>query len=954
MKKTGTANKYIKVMTLVLGIILVFGVFCVPEVYANQETKDNTIVRVGWYQSDMFQEGTSDDEIKSGYCYDYLQKVADYTSWKYEYVYGSWTELFHMLQNGEIDCLGGVSMTEERMDTMLFPDSAMGTDQYYLYKRNGDNSISSSQLSTFSGKKAGVIRDNQISNFTLEWMKEKNVNLEIVYFDCFEEQEVAFERGEIDLMAQTINNVLRLEGIEIAAKLGEEPFYLAVSRDNPNLLEELNESLNIILAIDPFILQNLQYVNYGTTLINKTLTDEEEKWVSEHPEITVGYLDNYLPYSSSDKNGNPTGLMTDTLNAILESLRLENRISIEYVPYKSFNQMAEALQSGKADLIFPVYGNLWELEQNNLDASSPVVRGSESFVYKGTYDKNRIKKIAVNENNQMQIAYCRKHFPEIEMIFCDSIDECLKAVLAGRADGTILNTLRTELVTRNSEYKSLSFIQLEGDDSRCFGVNEKDTALILILNRGLRIIGASFGMESSYKYMESFYEYSMKDFFTDNISILLPALILTVGAIILLLVISLNRKAAQVREKEANIRKVNALNSELEELRRKADAANAAKTSFLFDMSHDIRTPMNAILGFTGLMENNLDNPGALKQELKKVQESGEYLLTLINNMLEVARIDSGKEEINEGFMDVKNEKFSVIRILEPEIMKKRLTVSEEYNIQHRYVYADAHKIREIIMNLVSNAVKYTPEGGSIHITLDEIPSGKEGYAAYQYVVEDTGIGISPEFQKVIFESFARERNTTESRIAGTGLGMAIVKRLIDLMNGTVEVESKPGKGSRFTVRLMHRIVDNPEIYLKADNSGQTADNPDFTGRRILLAEDNELNAEIAEAILEDFGAEVEHAKDGAECVDMLERREAGYYDLILMDVQMPNMNGYEASRKIREMKDPEKSEIPIIAMTANAFDEDKKNALAAGMDRHLTKPIEISKLTETLREFLK
>ncbi|MDD6190292.1 MAG: transporter substrate-binding domain-containing protein [Firmicutes bacterium] len=955
MKKKRTGKIYIRILTVLLAMLLMFSAFAVPDAYAQDknESKEGKTVRVGWYQSDMFQEGMKDGLIKTGYCYDYLQKVADYTGWEYEYVYGNWNELFQMLQDGNIDFLAGVSITEERIGTMLFPDSAMGTDQYYLYKKSGDVSISSSDISTFSGKKVGVIRNNQIATFTLKWIEEKGVNMKPVYFDSFEEQKEAFERGEVDLLAQTINNVLRMDGIAVTAKIGEDPFYLAVNKEKSDLLAELNESLNTMLSIDPFILQNLQYSNYGATLISKTLTDEEKLWINSHSRLTVAYMENYLPYSDTDENGEATGLMTDTLDAIFESLGMKDEISVKYVPYKSFDHMAEDLKEGKVDVAFPVYGNLWELEQNDIDASSPVVQGSESLVFKGTYDSSNVNTIAVNKNNQMQIAYCKKNFPEVKMVYCDSIDECLEKVMKGKADGTIINTLRTELVTGNSKYEKLSFIQLKGDDNRCFGVAENNTALLIILNRGLRTIGSSFGIESSYKYMESFYMHTFWDYLRDNFKIVLAGLIIVVGVIILLLVVSLHRKALQVGEKEAHISQVDALNEELEELRRKADSANAAKTTFLLDMSHDIRTPMNAILGFSSLMEKNLERPEVLKEELRKVRESGEYLLNLINNMLEVAKIDSGKEDLNEDFTDLCDKKHSVIPMFENDIRNKNLTVTNEINVEHRYIFADAQKTREIMMNLLSNAIKYTPEGGRISVALEELPCEKEGFAAFAYSVKDTGIGMSKEFQEVIFESFARERNTTQSRVAGTGLGMAIVKRLVDLMGGTVEVESEQGKSSCFTVKTMHRIVNDPEPYLQRKKESEAPEMPDLSGKRILLAEDNEINAEIAVAILEDFGISVDHAKDGACCTEMLIRREAGYYDMILMDIQMPNVDGYEATRIIRNLDDNAKSTIPIVAMTANAFDEDRKNALAAGMDGHLSKPVEIPKLAGMLAVFL-
>lgn len=336
-----------------------------------------------------------------------------------------------------------------------------------------------------------------------------------------------------------------------------------------------------------------------------------------------------------------------------------------------------------------------------------------------------------------------------------------------------------------------------------------------------------------------------------------------------------------------------------------------------------------------------------------EVKLSGEYLLTLINNMLEIARIDSGKEELSEGFLDLEKETFSVIAIFEQEIQKKNLTVTKEIRVQNRYVLADAQKISEILMNLLSNAIKYTPNGGRISTKLLEIPCEKEGCAAYEFSIRDTGIGMSPEYQKIIFESFSRERNTTESQIVGTGLGMAIVKRLVTLMGGEIEVESEPGKGSCFTVKTVHRVVENPASYLQKAQLEQAVETLDLSGKRILLAEDNELNTEIAVAILENYGAQVEHAHDGMECIHMLTERESDYYDLILMDVQMPNLNGYEATKRIRMLSDPVRSRIPIVAMTANAFEEDKQAAIQAGMNDHLAKPIQLEKLHQVMKTYL-
>lgn len=412
------------------------------------------------------------------------------------------------------------------------------------------------------------------------------------------------------------------------------------------------------------------------------------------------------------------------------------------------------------------------------------------------------------------------------------------------------------------------------------------------------------------------------------------------------------------REKNEKILKEKAdelmvLNIDLKNAREMAEAANEAKTVFLNNMSHDIRTPMNAILGFTNLMEKHKDEPEVISDYLDKITQSGEYLLSIINNILEVARIDSGSEELDEDFVDLLKMRGTISHIFEAGMRKKNITFTATMsNIEHQYIFADAPKITEIAMNLVGNALKYTPEGGTITLTIKELPSDRQGYASFEMVVSDNGIGMSQEFLEHIFDSFARERNTTESKVIGTGLGMSIVKKLVELMDGTVEVSSELGKGTSIRVVTYNRIVQNPESYMEKTIDKMDA-NFDFTGKRILLAEDNELNAEIAMEILEEQGIIVEHAKDGVECVNMVEMSDANQYDLILMDVQMPNLNGYDATKRIRSLKDATKSTIPIIAMTANAFEEDKKNALEAGMNAHVGKPINIGILFETMAHIL-
>lgn len=382
---------------------------------------------------------------------------------------------------------------------------------------------------------------------------------------------------------------------------------------------------------------------------------------------------------------------------------------------------------------------------------------------------------------------------------------------------------------------------------------------------------------------------------------------------------------------------------------RRAEEGSRAKSSFLFAMSHDLRTPMNAIIGYAELMEAHWGEKEVTTNYLQKLKGASQFLLALIGNVLEIARIESGKETLNEVPWNLMKLEETLDILLDGEISRKQLTVNRNVNIRHANVYCDALKIREIIMNLLSNAVKYTSEGGKIVLDIEEKPSALDGFMTLQIRVSDNGIGISKEYVPYIFDAFTRERSSSESGIIGTGLGLRIVKSFVDLMNGDISVKSEPGKGTCFTVEISCRKIPEEELQQQME---EQPENVSLAGRRLLLAEDNGLNAEIAMTILQDADAEVELAADGKIAVDKLQDVPVGYYDAILMDIQMPNMNGYEATKAIRKLTD-ERAKIPIIAMTANAFEEDRQAALAAGMDDYVAKPVEISELFRTIMKNL-
>jgi signal transduction histidine kinase/ActR/RegA family two-component response regulator len=410
------------------------------------------------------------------------------------------------------------------------------------------------------------------------------------------------------------------------------------------------------------------------------------------------------------------------------------------------------------------------------------------------------------------------------------------------------------------------------------------------------------------------------------------------------------RYRALLKDKQDEIAALNASLAEMDAARKRAEAANEAKTSFLFNMSHDIRTPMNAIIGFADLLEKHQEEPERRADYLKKIQDSSSVLLSLINNVLEIARIEKGTLVIEEKAWGAEQFNDSLYDVFQDMMQKKGLEFTRQISVEHHYTYCDPTKLREVFINILSNACKYTNPGGKVHMQLDELPCDREGYALYRTTIADTGMGMSEDYLPHLFEEFSRENNTADNKIEGTGLGMPIVKRLVDLMGGTIEVRSKKGVGTTFIVTIPHKIAQAPE---QEEHTDGEVDTQRFKGKRILLAEDNDLNAEIAVELLEEAGFLVERAEDGRVCVDMLQNAEDYFYDVILMDVQMPALNGYEATGIIRNLSDRAKAEIPIIAMTANAFEEDKRTAKQAGMNAHLAKPVDVQELYKTLMVIL-
>lgn len=473
-----------------------------------QEHKtDGRKVRVGYYYSALFQEGMSDGEEKSGYAYEYLRKVADYTDWEYEYVYGERKDLLEQLERGQIDILAGVSMTPQRQISMLFPKYFMGTEQYMVYQKEGSQTMKSTDYSTMDGRVIGGLSNDRMFEALRVWAKEQGISLKFRSYKTIEQREKAFQKGRLDGIVAIEENALTQSGWSPVVKVGSEPFYVAVSRKRPELVKRLNEALGTIEEVEPYFLQSLQYNSLGSSVMDIRLSAAESQWLETHDTLRMGYLDNYMPYCGTDSGGKPTGLMLDVMEEMLKRLGINTELEVSYQPYQSYQDMVDALGDGQIDAMFPAGGSRWNLEQDGVDATAAVVTAGMSMVYKGKYRQGSYQSFSVNKNNKLLYYYIKSNFPGAKLMYYDSVQECLDAVRSGKVDATVINGLRHQIIQEDEDYAQLSMLQMEKADDRCIGVRAGQSALLILLNRGIKVVGQDYGYNASYGYMDDLYPY---------------------------------------------------------------------------------------------------------------------------------------------------------------------------------------------------------------------------------------------------------------------------------------------------------------------------------------------------------------------------------------------------------------------------------------------------------------
>ena len=690
---------------------------------------------------------------------------------------------------------------------------------------------------------------------------------------------------------------------------------------------------------------------YFTLDYNQSLTGGEKSWLEEHGDIRMGFLNNDPAIFSMDETtGKLTGMLPEYVSYAKDCLGNQT-LKFNIQDYDDYDEMLQALQNHEIDMIFYAGRNPDIAEKKGYALTNTAwTYNLMAVTDEKNFDEGNVYTVAVPKEKEALKQQLTFSYPQWNLVDYDSFEEAAEMITNEKADCFLMGASQAMVYDNNRDFKS---VPLTKTMEACFAVKGGEGTLLSILNKTLK--GMPSGMLTSALaiYDSTADKVTFLDFVKDNMLAFFLATGFSALSIIVIILVLLRkaRKAEAAAKLAAN--DTQKLNEKLEIALKKAEDASLAKTSFLNNMSHDIRTPMNVILGYAQLMENELngkDIPEAL-EHLEKLQQSGNLLLSIINNVLDMARIESGRMEIDENYCRIEDVWKSLFAVFDEKARKKNISLHYTMNVEHEHVLTDVTKVKEILVNILSNAIKYTPAGGSVMVYVDELPCDESGYMIVRIRISDTGIGMSQDYLTKIFEAFTREKNTTKSKIAGTGLGMSIVKNYVDLLGGTIDVESELGKGSTFTVTLKHRIADE-RYYVKKHIEEPGTGNEILEGRNILLAEDNDLNAEIAEAILERAGLRIERVENGIQCVNRILKMPAGTYDMIFMDIHMPEMDGYKATQAIRNLPDKDKACIPIIAMTANAFAEDKRKTMEAGMNAHLSKPLNVPELMDTIRKF--
>ena len=922
-----------------------------PIVYAADESKT---VKVGYFENEIFQEGAGEGLVRKGYAYEYYQKLSEYTGWDYEYVYGSFADLYRKLLNGDIDLLAGLAYTPERDGIIGYPRYSMGRETYNLVKHSIDESINTSPTS-LSGKRIGV-QESAIVDALKQFLEAHSIVANVVTYKSADEMVEAFDKGDVDVYVAESNGTYNRNDAELLYAIGSTDYYLCVNINRQDLLNDLNEAQEQIMIEEPNYINALNIKYYPSSIASRSFSDAEKKWLSSHNTLVVGYLNNYLPYSDTDESGNVTGFIRELMPEMLRELGVDG-LSIDYVGFDKYEDMIAAVGEQVIDAAFPVGGGFYFSEENNIYQTNPVLSSTTAIVYHGDYTESKLSSFALNKNNSMQYYYVKTNFPNAQVTFYDTIDDALSAVLHGEAGCTTLNGMRVNNILKNRKYRELSVKQQNIIDDRCFGVHIGDEGLLKLLNRGLNVVGIDQIQDMALRYSGDLYRYDLKDSILDNMWFALLIVFVISAIIVASLIKEVWSNKKRAIEREADAKELQKKNIQLGIAVKEAEEANKAKDDFLSSMSHDIRTPMNSILSMNEMILRESKDENILEYS-GHILSSGKTLLGLINDILDFTKIEAGKMEIIPVEYETSSVLNDLVNIAKSMTEEKGLLL--ELNIDSglpNYLRGDEIRIKQAVTNLITNAVKYTKEGTvTIGLGFAKIP-GNEKSVLLNFSVKDTGIGIKEEEISRIFEAFERLDSKKNQGVEGTGLGITITQRLLNLMGSTLEVESEYGVGSTFSFTLKQEVlkwdgVGDFEAAFRKSIVERKKYKEKFTApeANVLVVDDTPVNLTVFKNLLKHTRLRIDEANSANEC---LERSMKKKYDMIFLDHMMPYKDGIEALKELKAMKDNPNIETPVVCLTANAIAGMREVYISAGFDDYLAKPINPPDLEDMIIKYL-
>lgn len=892
-----------------------------PALAAGSDQQVKT-VRVGWLvNNEGFQDGTPGERL-SGWGYEYLQTLSYYTpGWKYEYVSGTFTELMDMLDAGEIDLMPNISYSEERAEKLLYSSNPEGTERYYIYAKPDRDDLSKGDPQALQGLTIGCNTGVMQTIVGQQWLASEGITCTYKEINTGSGLFDALANDEVD--AIIMNDTISSPSASPMFYVGSGDYYFVVPKNRPDLMDDINSAMAAINRVNPRyndeVKSNYSAQNSGSA----SLTGDERAWLKENNNtVTLGYLTGKLPYCNEDENGEMEG----SLAALATTLHDKFGITVKTIAFDSNKKLQKALTNGTVDVALPIYRDYWLAEQLGFIQSNSLGSMSLTVIHTGSDLNKDLQSIACAKSSIVNRPALESLYPTATITEYKSGDEMFSALTSGKASSIIVPSSRMETVRDGHDIEEFEKTELTSTAELSCWISRGNSKLLGIINKGIINAGESLAASNYSSASYSAQESDTLRFVYRNRTAIAISLIGILSIGIVLLVWALWRARTE---------------------REKAVAANAAKSAFLTRMSHDIRTPLNGILGLIEIEELKEGDMQVARESRAKARVAANHLLSLINDILEMGKIEDRKVKLEHVPFNLEKLCDDVLVLCKLRASNCGITMQDNslpYATGPHMIGSPTH-IRQIIINLLDNSIKYNRHGGSVTFNSKTKPLD-DGRALFCFSVSDTGIGMTPKFLKHIYEPFAQEGDDARSKFQGTGMGMPIVKSLIELMGGTIDVTSELGVGTSFYVEIPLDIDQNPQGHVKPT---ETAPRRSLAGMNVLLAEDNDLNAEIAQALLESEDVVVTRAANGNEVVNLYLSRPAGSFDAILMDIMMPGMDGYEATHVIRLSGKPDAADIPIIALTANAFAEDAKAARDAGMNAHLPKPLDFEKLKNIL-----